>query len=79
MTRARSWFSRSWSRCGKEDSGLTAERLMWDYYLGERACGACRGNTKLDRTVGTNKYGRLILRKWRAEQTRGLVTLDAPR
>jgi hypothetical protein len=58
------------SRLGMEDSEVTAEQRMWEYYVGERACGRTPTGAELDRVAGTDNYGRRILRKWRTEQDR---------
>jgi len=44
----------------------TAEQRMWAHYLAERAKGRTPSGAELDRIVGTNNYGRRILRRWRA-------------
>ena len=53
-----------------ESPERTAEQRMWEYYVGERACGRTPTGAELDRVAGTHNYGRRILRKWRTEQDR---------
>jgi hypothetical protein len=67
------------STLSMEDCGRTAEQRMWEYYVGERACGRTPTGGELDRVAGTHNYGRRILRKWRTGQTVWLVALDAQR
>ncbi|MEV5302711.1 DUF2637 domain-containing protein [Amycolatopsis methanolica] len=43
----------------------TAEQRMWAYYVTERAKGRTPTGAELDRIVGTNNYGRKVLRRWR--------------
>jgi hypothetical protein len=43
----------------------TAEQIMWAYYQTERAKGRMPTGAELDRIVGTNNYGRRVLRRWR--------------
>ncbi|MCR6489782.1 DUF2637 domain-containing protein [Amycolatopsis sp. OK19-0408] len=58
------------SRPAMESPERTAEERMWDYYVGERACGRTPTGAELDRVAGTHNYGRRILRQWRTEQDR---------
>jgi hypothetical protein len=44
-----------------------AEQRMWAYYLTERAKGRTPTGAELDRSAGTNNYGRKMLRRWRQE------------
>lgn len=43
----------------------TAEQRMWAYYQTERTKGRTPTGAELDRVVGTNNYGRRVLRRWR--------------
>lgn len=43
----------------------TAEQRMWAYYASERSKGRTPTGAELDRIVGTNNYGRRVLRRWR--------------
>jgi hypothetical protein len=43
---------------------LTAEQRMWVYYKAQRARGRTPSGAELDRVVGTNNYGRRLLRRW---------------
>ncbi|GGP45109.1 DUF2637 domain-containing protein [Saccharothrix coeruleofusca] len=54
----------------------TAEQQMWAYYWAEQAKGRAPTGAELDRIVGTNNYGRKVLRRWR--QARRLPTLTSP-
>lgn len=42
----------------------TAEQKMWAYYQDECAKGRTPTGAELDRIVGTNNYGRRVLRRW---------------
>lgn len=43
----------------------TAEQRMWAHYVTERAKGRTPTGAELDRVVGTNNYGRRLLRRWK--------------
>ncbi|GLY38999.1 hypothetical protein Amsp01_050230 [Amycolatopsis sp. NBRC 101858] len=43
----------------------SAEQQMWAFYLEEQAAGRTPTGADLDRVVGTNNYGRRVLRRWR--------------
>lgn len=43
----------------------TAEQRMWAHYYAERPEGPTPAGAELYRVVGTNNYGRRVLRQWR--------------
>lgn len=43
----------------------TAEQRMWAYYVTQRSKGHTPTGAELDRVVGTNNYGRRVLRRWK--------------
>lgn len=45
----------------------SAEQRMWAHYVTERASGHVPTGAELDRAIGTNNYGRAVLRRWRNE------------
>lgn len=47
-------------------AGPTAEQRMWTYYVTERSNERTPTGAELDRVVGTNNYGRKVLRRWEA-------------
>jgi hypothetical protein len=49
----------------RELTGTTAEELMWEHFLRERACDRTPTGAELDRVAGTHNYGRAVLRRWR--------------
>jgi hypothetical protein len=61
-----------------ETTDRTAEQRMWEYYMAMRARGRTPTGAELDRAAGTHNYGRRILRKWRAEQSRQVSSSGHP-
>ncbi|MGW4211733.1 DUF2637 domain-containing protein [Lentzea sp. NPDC004789] len=45
----------------------TAEEQMWAYFQIQRARGRWPSGAELDRIVGTNNYGRKLLRRWKED------------